>query len=161
LERRIEATLRNSIPGRELNRRFYRQAVAPILLSRFPGLRYSAALLGSGSDVLGYDTEQSMDHDWGLRAQLFLAPRDSAKMRGRVVHALGESLPQTFEGLSTRFTKPDSGDVRPRMIEEGELGTPKVWVGTIHDYFQTYLHVDPFRRLGDLDWLLLPSQKLL
>jgi len=32
---------------------FYREAVKPILNKDYPGLVYSAALLGSGSEVLG------------------------------------------------------------------------------------------------------------
>ena len=30
-------------------------------------MRHSAARLGTGSDVLGYDTARSTDHDWGAR----------------------------------------------------------------------------------------------
>ena len=39
------------IPGLTLAERFYREAVRPILDSRFPGLRHSAALIGTGSEV--------------------------------------------------------------------------------------------------------------
>jgi hypothetical protein len=153
--------VRRFVPGREVNRRFYRQAVAPILRSRFPGLRYSAALLGPGSEVLGYDTEQSEDHDWGPRAQLFLTPTDRTRSRSRVLGALGEGLPRTFEGFSTRFTEPDSDHARVRVTDERERGTPLIWIGTIREFFHGYLHVDPVRGLTDLDWLLVPSQKLL
>ncbi len=45
------------IPGVQLNEMFYREAVAPILAGAFPDLRYSAALIGHGSDVLGFDSE--------------------------------------------------------------------------------------------------------
>ena len=40
------------IPGIQLNQLFYNEAVKPILASAFPGLHYSAALIGYGSDVL-------------------------------------------------------------------------------------------------------------
>ena len=33
----------------------YEEAVAPILDSHLPDLEYSAALIGSGSEVLGFD----------------------------------------------------------------------------------------------------------
>lgn len=50
------------IPGLQLSEAFYREAVRPILDAAFPGLVYAAALIGNGSDVLGYDTPRSTDH---------------------------------------------------------------------------------------------------
>ena len=64
--------------GMELSKVFYEEAVRPILESHFPELTYSAGLLGWGSDVLGFDTEQSMDHGWGPRLLLFLSDLDHA-----------------------------------------------------------------------------------
>jgi hypothetical protein len=46
------------IPAAELSRAFYAEVVRPLLGDRPHG----AALLGWGSDVLGYDTERSTDH---------------------------------------------------------------------------------------------------
>jgi len=57
----------NFIPGLELSRRFYWEAVRPVLDAEFPGLRHSAALIGTGSEVLGFDTPMSSDHHWGPR----------------------------------------------------------------------------------------------
>jgi hypothetical protein len=53
------------LPGAELARRFFTDAVEPLLGRALPGLRYAAARLGSGSDVLGLDDAMSRDHDWG------------------------------------------------------------------------------------------------
>jgi hypothetical protein len=58
------------VPGLELSRNFYHELVRPILDVDFPGLLYSAALLGRGSEVLGFDDEMSTDHDWKLRVLL-------------------------------------------------------------------------------------------
>ncbi|GLY42514.1 hypothetical protein Amsp01_085370 [Amycolatopsis sp. NBRC 101858] len=55
------------IPGIELSRRFYAEAVAPVV-----GGRHTAALVGPGSEVLGFDTGRSTDHDWTARVFLFL-----------------------------------------------------------------------------------------
>ncbi len=43
------------IPGLKLCEAFYWQAVRPILDAAFPGLAHTSALIGYGSDVLGYD----------------------------------------------------------------------------------------------------------
>jgi hypothetical protein len=64
------------IKGLELNKGFYIDVVKPLLERKYPDLLYSAVLLGYGSDVLGYDTEISMDHDWGPRLQLFIESKD-------------------------------------------------------------------------------------
>jgi Domain of unknown function (DUF4037) len=149
------------VPGRELNRRFYLQAVAPILRTRFRAIRYTAALLGPGSEVLGYDTELSRDHDWGPRAQIFLRPTDCTRLRGRILDALGRGLPFTFEGLATRFSEPSSEGGRVRVQDREETASPLLWIGTIRAYLEEYLLIDPFRNLRDLDWLLIPSHKLL
>ena len=63
------------VPGLDLARDFYADVVRPLLQEEFPGLDYAAALLGPGSDVAGYDTERSTDHDWGPRLQVFLGER--------------------------------------------------------------------------------------
>ncbi len=51
------------VNGLRLSELFYTEAVKPILNARFPNLDYSAGLIGTGSEVLGFDTPQSMDHD--------------------------------------------------------------------------------------------------
>lgn len=56
------------IPGLQFSELFYQEAVKPILEVVFPQLAYSAALIGPGSEVLGYDTPQLMDQNWGPKA---------------------------------------------------------------------------------------------
>jgi hypothetical protein len=51
--------------GLALAEHFYHDAVRPILDTKFPGVSHSAGLLGNGSEVLGFDTPVSCDHDWG------------------------------------------------------------------------------------------------
>ena len=48
------------LPGLELSRAFYEEVVRGIV----GNVPHSAALLGYGSDVLGFDTERSTDHGW-------------------------------------------------------------------------------------------------
>lgn len=63
------------VPGLELSRGFFADLVQPLLEDAFPDLRYSAALIGHGSEVLGFDTVMSTDHHWGPRVMLFLVSR--------------------------------------------------------------------------------------
>lgn len=60
---------RPSVAGLELSRRLYVEAVEPILTEHLPRLGYAVALVGSGSEVLGFDTERSTDHDWAVWRQ--------------------------------------------------------------------------------------------
>ena len=53
------------IAGIDLCRSFFTEVVKPIVDRTVPGLEYAAGLLGSGSEVLGFDTSMSSDHDWG------------------------------------------------------------------------------------------------
>lgn len=64
------------IKGKELCRNFFTEIAKPILDRQFPGLVYSAGLLGYGSDVLGYDDPVSTNHMWGPRFYLFLKEED-------------------------------------------------------------------------------------
>jgi hypothetical protein len=62
----------HDLRGAELARRFFAGVVEPLLSRAVPGLRYAAARLGSGSDVLGLDDAMSRDHDWGCRLTLLV-----------------------------------------------------------------------------------------
>ncbi len=55
----IIARMAGFVPGLRLAGEFYAEAVRPLLDAEFPGLRYAAALLGPGSEVLGFDTGRS------------------------------------------------------------------------------------------------------
>ena len=100
------------IPGVQLNGRFYREAVAPIFAAALPELRYSAALIGYGSDVLGFDSERSTDHEWGPRLVIFLGDDDHRALANRLTELLAAELPTEFCGYSTNFSEPDENRVR-------------------------------------------------
>lgn len=105
------------IPGRVLCRDFFAEAVKPILASRFPALVYSAALVGPGSEVLGFDDQQSTDHHWGPRVSLFLDDSDIAEHRSPIHDALANELPGEFHGYSTHFSEPDPNDNGTQILE--------------------------------------------
>lgn len=91
------------IPGLELAPRFYVEAVQPVLEKALPGTPHSTALLGSDSEVLGFDTTRSRDHHWGPRLKLFLTPQDVARHGPWLRSHLAEHLPKTFHGYPTHF----------------------------------------------------------
>jgi len=81
------------VPGLTLAELFYKEAVSPVLLKHFPRLRYSAALIGHGSEVLGFDTERSTDHHWGPRVQLFLTAGAYIRYKTEIKEVMSQELP--------------------------------------------------------------------
>ena len=150
------------IPGRELSRLFYQEAVKPILDENFPELRYSAALIGSGSEVLGFDTEMSTDHHWGPRVQLFLEDDDLDNFGPTINETLAGRLPTTFRGYSTNFGPPDPEDSGTQLLVEIEGGpvNHRVEMFTLQAYCLEYLGIEPETELSPADWLTIPGQKL-
>jgi len=107
------------IPGLQLSEQFHKEVVRPLLKSEFLNLEYSAGLIGSGSEVLGFGTLQSTDHCWGPRLLLFLHGADHRKSGKRISSVLSEKLPHTFRGYSTNFSNPDEeGNQLLEEIEE-------------------------------------------
>lgn len=151
----------NFIPGLELSRLVYLEAVKPILDADFPALRYAAALTGSGSEILGFDTEMSADHHWGARLMLFLAEEDFAEFRDAVDDTLKRKLPYQVRGHSTNFVlySAEDNSLLPTEIESG-LVNHRVEIFTIRGFFTDYLNFDVRQEIEPIDWLTFPEQKL-
>jgi hypothetical protein len=94
----IKTSSRPFIEGLKLSELLYEQAVKPLLAAHLPGLTYAAALLGAGSEVQGFDTPQSMDHDWGPRLMLFLSEADHPTYRDQIDDLLRRELLREFHG---------------------------------------------------------------
>jgi len=148
------------VPGLQLCKLFYKQEVKPILDQDFPNLRHSAAIIGWGSEVLGFDTPISCDHYWGPRVLLFLSEKDSPKLRGQISKALSYRLPCEFMGYSTNFSEPEPNGVRhPVKITRGPINH-MIHIYSVRPFFKARLGIDP-QKLSALDWLTLPQQRLL
>jgi hypothetical protein len=124
--------------------------VRPVLDRAYPGLAYSAALLGWGSEVLGFDSQRSTDHNWGPRLQVFLAA-GGGPSSGEIDAMLASELPATFQGHRTAF--PDTQD---------PSGTARHWVevAPLGSWLTGELGFDPTRPVRLLDWLAAPTQRL-
>jgi Domain of unknown function (DUF4037) len=146
------------IPGLKLSQMLYDQAVQPILAAHFPRLVYSAAHLGAGSDVLGFDTPRSTDHGWGPKLGLFVSEADYVEHKETIVRTFSEHLPYEIGGYPTNFAaSTDGGWMQP--ISSGPINHG-VQVSTVRRFFAEYLNLDPYAELSATDWLLLPQQLL-
>ena len=150
------------IPGLELSRLFFEQAVRPIIQHRVPDLKYAAALIGSGSEVLGFDDEMSSDHHWGPRVMIFVNDGDRRRYGDLIDRSLRNELPRSFQGYSTNFSEPDPNDNNTQKLVEMETGAVnhRVDLFTIRDYLLSYLNFDIERDIEPADWLTFPEQKL-
>ncbi|MGH3407505.1 MAG: DUF4037 domain-containing protein, partial [Streptosporangiaceae bacterium] len=137
--------------------------VRPLLDEACPGLDYAAALLGEGSEVLGFDSPRSTDHNWGLRLQILTGagagaglaePAELAELAALADLAgrLEGRLPESFRGYPVFF--PASQD---------PAGEPRHWVEitALHSFLKQLLGFDPTSQpAGVADWLATPTQRL-
>jgi len=138
--------IKKFIPGLKLGELFYNEIVRPILRMDFPGLKHAAALIGEGSEILGYDDPQSADHCWGPRAMLFLSNEDYRILGKKVLRALMAKIPAEFMGYPTKMDCPARNTID---------------IFTVRNFYEKHLSIDPSKKLRVSDWLIFPSQKLL
>jgi len=134
--------------------------VRPILERHWPGLPHSAARLGEGSDVLGYDTPRSTDHGWGPKLDLYLTEEDEPRLGAEIGRVLAAELPREFRGYSTHFGGEDAS--RGWLEPAPEQGPVRhgVRLVTVGDWCRWYLGFDPRAGVNVLDWLTCPAQRL-
>jgi hypothetical protein len=151
------------IPGLELSRRFFVELLQPVLVAEFPNLRYDAAVIGSGSEVLGFDTPLSRDHHWGPRVTLFLSAADAEQHAEAIRDCFRHRLPYSFLGYPTSFEEipGEPGVLRFEPKTSGPVNH-RVGVTTLRAFIREYLGLDWTRdlQLSAADWLTLPQQKL-
>lgn len=126
--------------GLALARAFYADVVGPAL-----AMPHAACLIGEGSEVLGYDTDRSTDHEWGPRVQIFVE-RDEVD---RTQALIEEMLPASFHGFPTRWFSLAHGQAAHHV----EVDTAANWLSQ---------HLPTLARDPDLAaWLAAPQQHLL
>ena len=150
------------IKGLDLCRGFFFDAAKPILDQYYPNLKYTAGLIGYGSDVLGYDDEVSRDHMWGPRFYMFLAQRD-IHLKNRVFDTLADKLPYTYMGYSVNYTEPDphdNGVQHPNMISSGKVN-PLIFIQSFDEFLCEQLGTSDIEHLSELDFLTISEHRLL
>lgn len=153
------------VNGLELSRAFFAQVVGPILARCFPGLTYSAGLLGSGSEVMGFDDPVSTDHHWGPRVMLFLSTADHRDLVNSIDTLLAKELPYRFMCYSTNFSPPktEDGDQGTQLLVDIDAGpvNHRIEILTLDGFMRAYLGIVADQPMRAADWLSLPQQKLL
>lgn len=139
------------VPGLQLAREFYAAAVRPLLAEQFPRVPYAAALIGPGSEVAGFDSQRSTDHDWGPRLKIFLPDGDADRHAADLTAMLTSRLPESFRGYPVAF---------PATGEPGGAPRHRVQVAGLGTWLTGHLGFDPRHDVTLLDWLATPAQRL-
>lgn len=150
------------VPGHELSALLYRE-IAPTLAAEFPGLRFAAGLIGAGSDVLGYDTARSMDHDWGPRLTLVLTEADHPRCADRLYDVIEAALPDEVAGVPVD-QRPAHDRPEDQLQHHNTAGRPRphgITVHTLPSLMSDILGIDDLAELDAATWLSIPAQRLL
>src|ERR1051326_4233527 len=149
------------VHGLELGEQFLPRRPSRSSIRTFPGLHYSAAMLGWSSEVLGYDDVESMDHNWGPRFQLFLSSQDYQKYQPLLRETLSHHLPLQFRGHPTNFGVPAQGDqLVMKRVEAGPVNH-KIDIETIRGWFEWNLGCNTYQEIGVAAWLCFSEHQLL
>lgn len=139
----------NFIPGIDLAKAFWEEKVRPTLVEELPNKEWAVALIGYGSDVLGFDTVTSTDHAWGPRVIVFLDEATLGARASDLDETLDRSLPQSFRGYSVRFPRKDGAEPHHQVV-----------LTSVRSWFREYLGFDPLKEIVTREWLMAPSQIL-
>jgi hypothetical protein len=150
----------NFIPGIELSRKYYWQVVRPTLDQHYPGLPHTAALLGPGSEVLGFDTEMSMDHHWFPNVQIFIQDEDE-ELAGPIHETLRWNLPTSFMDFPLNLMEiPGEPDTYRMQMKKEPPIDHYVYPRTLRSFIFQSTAWDIDKPLTAPDWLSIPSQIL-
>lgn len=131
--------------GLDLAERYFLRFGLPLIRDRYPAYagRIAAGLVGDGSDCLGFDDEQSRDHDWGPGFNLWLTAADHQQ--------IGAALQRDYLDLPGHFC----GFVR----HAGAWGHGRVGVFEIGDFYKEFIG-RPGAPVTLGDWVRIPEKNL-
>ena len=145
--------------GIELSGRFYADIVRPFLDRSVSDRPHAAALLGYGSELLGFDDDTSRDHNWGPRVQIILGQDDFAAHARTLVADFARVAPPDFLG------EPIGWRARPHPPADGPGSAGTLVHGlefhTLEAILDSHFALQSLAGLEPKDWLGFPEQKLL
>lgn len=145
--------------GIELSRGFYADIVRPWLSQVAPHLHYSAALIGYGSELLGFDDEVSKDHNWGPRVHIMVTQAQFDLHARRLVEDFSRIAPPSYHG------EPIGWRSRPHPPANG-VEAAGAWehgleFHTLEARLESHFALRSLDDLSDLQWLGFAEQMLL
>jgi hypothetical protein len=147
----------------KLSQDFFHEIVKPILSEYIQESSYDAALIGPGSEVVGFDDLVSTDHHWGPRVLIFLSEDVYRKQVGKLKEVLSDKLPYSFKGYSTNWSAPDlkdNGTMQLIQIDDGKINH-RVNFLKLSSYISRAFGKTTLSNLTDIDWLMWPEQRIL
>ncbi len=150
------------IPGLDLSEGFFCDDVQPMIAKHLPELPYSAALIGGSSEVLGFDTEMSTDHDWGPRVMVFLHEEHFDEQEVAIRDLAMEHLPPTYKDYPTRlFARGVSNPAVRHRLKPGDPGLePMIEIYTLRSFLDKHMGIDIDRPISTFDWLSTTHHRL-
>lgn len=131
--------------------------IEPALRELFPRMPLALAFMGAGSDVLGYDTARSMDHDWGPRLTIVVPEDDREAVSRAIDEAIDRLLPSEVGGFPTRYSRHADG----ALWADDRGSSHRLHVTSVDGILQANLLVDSVAAITDAVWLSTPMQTLL
>lgn len=142
--------------GKELSRELA-ATVEPVLRELLPTIPLALAFMGAGSDVLGYDTARSMDHDWGPRLTIVVPEPVREQVVGKVDEAIDRLLPPTVAGFPTRFSYHPDGT----LFVDPAGRVHRLHVTSVQQVLREAMGIESLDELTTAVWLSKPMQSLL
>ncbi|MGC4104787.1 MAG: DUF4037 domain-containing protein [Thermomicrobiales bacterium] len=127
----------------------------------FPALPLAIGLLGEGSDVLGYDTARSTDHDWGPRCIVFVPDEAREAMAPWLDQVLRDRLPRTFLGFPTGVGYHEDGTTHMASDDGGVPFAHRVRITSPERALFDQIDIHSLSDLTPAVWVTTPQQRLL
>lgn len=145
--------------GIALSRGFYTDIVRPWLGAVAPELPHAAALIGYGSELLGFDDDVSKDHNWGPRVLIVLAQDRFAACARQLVAEFSKVAPASYQGEPIGWrSRPHPPADSAEAVGAHEHGLE---FHTLEALIENHLAVRSGDKLSGLQWLGFAEQKLL
>lgn len=148
------------VPNLVLSQQFFELAFRPTMIRNFPRMVYSAARIGFGDDVLGYDTEMWAHETWRPHINLCLNEED-IPIWGEIWSTLSDELPVAVASLAESLKPMTEAGLNLLRAHSFAPASHNIDIGTVPDLVKERIGSTSWPELGVADWLLASDERLL